>query len=171
MTGAIVGITVAYIALAVLLLNLGFYSRWPVWVKGGAILITTILYFVTFSSLQRFGGWPTGSDMPREFVVLSTYVEEPDEALNTEGGIYLWVLARGEEQVDTIPRAYRLPYSRELHEQASRAAKQISRDVVQMGKIETVPVRSGAAAQAALIEERVQRIIIRDLPSPELPDK
>ena len=171
MTGTIIGLTAAYAALAVLLLNLGFHSRWPVWVKGGAILAVTLLYFVTYASLQGFLGWPTGDQTPQEFVVLSAHVEEPDDALGIEGGVYLWILARGDERVDAVPRAYRLPYSRELHAEASEAMKQIRRGVMQMGKIETVPIRAEESPRATLIDERLERDVIYDLPSPELPDK
>lgn len=171
MTGAIVGLTIAYVALAVLLLNLSFHSRWPLWIKGSSIVLAMLLYFVTFLSLQRFAGWPANTDMPAEFVVLSVHVEEPDETIGIQGGIYLWTLARGVEYVDTLPRAFYLPYSRYLHGEANKAAKRINRGIVQMGNFETVRTGPGAAPQTMLFEEDTRRLVIRDFPSPELPDK
>lgn len=170
MTGAIIGITVAYVALAVLLLNLNFHSRWPAWIKGAAVAVVTVFYFVTYWALQGLLGWPTGDGTPREFIVLSAHVEEPDDKLGVKGGVYLWILAREDSRVGDTPRAYRLPYSKELHAQASRAAKQINRGIAQIGKMETA-APSASGVLAPWIEDRPQNLIIYDLPAPELPDK
>ena len=171
MTTSIIGITVAYTVLAVLVLNLNFYSRLPIWIKAGAILLTTALYFVTYLSLQGFTGWPTQNHLPDEFVVLSAHTEEPDKTTGTKGSIYLWILAREGNSTLNQPRAYRLPYSRELHTEIDQAVRQLNFGVTQLGKMESIPLRGQGTPQASLLEEYTKRIKIQDLPSPELPDK
>ena len=171
MTSAIIGITIAYAVLAVLLLNLNLYSRWSLWVKGGAIFLTAVLYFVSYLSLQGFLGWPTNSTMPKQFLLLSSHVEEPDEVLGITGGIYLWTLTQEGDHIDTVPRAYRMPYSQELHTQVSEAARQIKNGIIQMGQIKTAPIRGSGEPHTSLLDERKEQITIYDLPVPELPDK
>ncbi len=170
MSGAVVGITVAYIALAVLLLSLNIYSRWPAWVKLSAIVVTGAFYYVTYLSLEGLGGWPARASLPQEFVMLSGRVEEPDKRTGSEGRVYLWALSFDEERASDVPRAYSLPYSRRLHKEVGEAAKRLRRGVVQLGKVEEVAAKTQTGEQTWL-DERVRRIVIYDLPDPELPEK
>lgn len=170
MNGAVVGITVAYVALAVLLLSLNVYSRWPAWVKLSAVVLTGALYYVTYLSLEGLSGWPARSSLPKEFVMLSGYVKEPDKTSGDEGRVYLWVLSLEKERVSSAPRAYHLPYSPLLHREIEEAGKRLRRGIKQLGKTETVKgkVQEG---ERTWIDEHVERIVIYDLPDPELPEK
>lgn len=170
MSGALIGIISAYVALAILLLGLSVYSRWSLWVKISAIVLTGFFYYATYLSLEDLLGWPTQSDLPSEFIMLAGKIEEPDETADTDGAIYIWALAlRGDRLYDT-PRAYELPYSKPLHNQVSEANKKIRRGVTQIGKSENIVVHKPIVGQN-WFEERIQRVTIYDLPDPELPDK
>ena len=170
MTSALVGIITAYVALAVLLLGLCLYSKWPVWIKAGAIIVTCFFYYATYLSLQSLLGWPTQSDLPGEFIMLAGKVEEPDEESESSGAIYLWALSLNGDYLYGMPRAYKIPYSKPLHNQVSEANKKLRRGVVQIGKSENIIVHKPGIGQT-WFEEHIQRVSIYDLPDPELPDK
>ncbi len=170
MSGATFGITVAYVALAVLLLSLNVYSRWPAWIKLSAIVLTGALYYVTYLSLEGLSGWPVRGSLPKEFVMLSGYVKEPSKASGDKGEVYLWVLSLEKERVSSAPRGYHLPYSPLLHREIEEAGKRLRRGIKQLGKTETIKTQAQEGDQT-WIDEHVERIVIYDLPDPELPEK
>ena len=170
MSNAVFGITVAYVALAVLLLSLNVYSRWPAWVKLSAIVLTGTLYYVTYLSVEGLSGWPARNALPKEFVMLSSYVKEPDKTKNSEGEVYLWVLPLEKEHASSAPRGYRLPYSPLLHREIEEAGKRLRRGIKQLGKTEMVKGKVQEGEQTWL-DGHVERIVIYDLPDPELPEK
>ena len=170
MTATLIGLITAYVALAVLLLGLCLYSKWHVWVKVGAIVVTSFFYYATYMSLQNLLGWPTQSDLPGEFIMIAGKIAEPDENDESDGAIYIWALSLDGDYVADAPRAYKMPYSKDLHNQVSEANKMIRRGVTQIGRSENITVHKPTAGQTWL-DERMQRVIIYDLPDPELPDK
>jgi hypothetical protein len=95
-------------------------SRGAWWLKLAAILATTSFTFVAWHALESFSGWPTDRTPPARALLLSSEVDEPN-------AIYLWVIgnedggALGYRPGATEPRAYRLPYTRELHAEIDRA--------------------------------------------------
>ena len=172
MTTAIIGITIAYIALAALLLNLNLYSRWPAWVKISAIVVVSALYYITYISLQNFLGWPTKTELPDQFIMLSARVDEPNKQKSDDGAVYLWLLPLNNEGIAySSPRSYKVPYSPMLHQEINRAQKQLRREIVQIGKVENMAATASKLAPGSVFYEENKRIIIYDLPDPELPDK
>ena len=79
MTLGITGIIAAYILLAVLLLSINLYSKWPWQLKAGAIVITSAFYVITYFSFPALLGWPTTQDPPAQFRLLAAHVEQPDK--------------------------------------------------------------------------------------------
>lgn len=171
MSGAIVGITVAYVALAVLLLSLNIYSRWPPWVKIGAVALTGLLYFVTYTSLESFLGWPARAALPQKFMMLAGSIDEPDEETGSRGVIHIWAVSLEDDRLGSEPRAYRVPYSRQLHGQVGAAMRQLRDGIVQVGEVEEGVRRRASGIARLWVEDEVSRILIYDLPAPELPDK
>jgi len=170
MNAALIGIIVAYAALAVLLLMLCLYTKWLVWVKAATIVLVSTFYYVSYMSLEGFLGWPANAGLPDEFVLLAGKVEEPNDSLDREGAVYLWALPLDDGSTDGTPRAYELPYDKSLHNQISEATKRLRRGIAQVGKRENLAVKNPAAGQA-LFAQHIEQITIYDLPDPELPDK
>ena len=52
-TLGIAGLVAAYILIALLLLSINLYSNWSWKVKAGSIVVTTLLYVVTYLSFPR----------------------------------------------------------------------------------------------------------------------
>ena len=172
MNEAIVGISLAYVVLAVLLVSMLVYTRWSLWVKVAIVIGVGVFYFVTYASLERILGWPTAEPPPKEFVLLSGYVKEPDENADESGHVYLWLVAYDLEKravLDT-PRAYVLPYTPYLHEQVNEANKRLKRGKSQVGRVELV---SGPQLNTprSWVDERVERMTLYDFPRREMPEK
>jgi hypothetical protein len=125
-TTAVVGLSASYLALAVLLLSLNLRSAWRWPVKAGAIAVTIGSLIAGFLALEAMLGWPTEAAPPTSFRLHAALVEEPDRATRSGGAIYLWLSPHDTEgRPSGPPRAYALPYSRALHEQAARAQGQL----------------------------------------------
>ena len=126
-------ITLGFILIATLILwfVIGSKGHW----LSKAVIILLSLYFclsVGFS-INNFVGWPTNESLPPKFLVHWAVIDEPDAKSGEEGNIYIWIKPLSVEEKNrdswnnyllsfyeggSKPRAYRLPYSRELHEQA-----------------------------------------------------
>ena len=172
MNEAIIGISLAYVVLAALVVLLLVYTRWSLWLKIGVVLGVSAFYFVTYTSMEHILGWPTADLLPEEFIVLSGYVKEPNESMGEAGGVYLWVAGYDleEREVHDMPRAHVLPYSPYLHEQVNTANKNLKRGTPQVGRLEQA---SGPRllAPRTWMDERVDRVTLYDFPSRELPEK
>ena len=114
-------LTLAYVAVAVLLLNVGLRSHWRWTVKLAAIVITSVFYLGTWYGLQHLQGWPVAAELPAEFRLVSKYIQQPDKQTGSEGSIYLWVVDLTQDN-EQQPRAYRLPYVEQLHADVEAAA-------------------------------------------------
>ncbi len=125
MTIGIIGLVAAYILLAILLLSLNLRSAWPWPVKAGAIMLTTGFFAASFLAIEAMLGWPTEALPPERFELHAALIREPDRRDGTAGAIFLWLSPRSPEGDLEPPRAYALPYSRELHEAAARAQAQL----------------------------------------------
>ena len=113
-------IAIGFALLGGLLLWFVIASHGEWWLKLAAIAVTSAFTFAVWNALDSFTGWPTDVRPPARALLLSSEVDEPD-------AIYLWLvpaedsglLGRRSERGE--PRAYRLPYSRELHAEVDRA--------------------------------------------------
>ncbi len=107
----------AYIIIAVLLLSLNLTSRWRWWVKGAAIVVTTLGFVGTYFATANLIGWPTSERIPERFSLLWAEVKEPNKKTGENGMVYLWV-----EELDEFnlpagpPRAFQVPYTQALAE-------------------------------------------------------
>lgn len=170
MNQAVIGLSIAYIAVSVLLLGLTVNTRWPVWVKVASILLVSSLYFVTYRSLGGIQGWPSTASPPERFLLLAVSVDEPNKVTGSKGRIYFWATSLEDGGPAAEPRAYELQYSLDMHNRLDEANKRIRDGVMQMGKSEWV---SGTENPDNLGRFAEKRNIIRiyDLPDPEMPEK
>jgi hypothetical protein len=123
MTFGLVGVVAAYILLALLLLSINVASRWLWWVKGAAIVVTTAYFVHSYTSVAGIIGWPTKDIPPEKFEFLWATVVEPNLFYDQAGAIFIWAEPLGGADGAPIgmPRAYRLPFSRELSDQVVAA--------------------------------------------------
>jgi hypothetical protein len=111
----VIVLAVAFVILVGLLLWLlaAVRGRWLL--KLALICAVPAFAFAIVGTANSLRGWPTGDSPPTTATLIWAVVEEPDPQAGSPGAVYLW-LATG-----TKPRAYRLPYSRQLHKQLVEA--------------------------------------------------
>lgn len=94
--------------------------RWgPLWLR---LLVTGLLplaYIWHWYGLRAQQGWPIDDPLPDRFQLIAADIVESHQAGGGAGRIHLWL--RSEE--DGPPRAYGLPYTRELHKMLHEARK------------------------------------------------
>lgn len=161
-------LVLAFAALLLLTLLALLWSRWPAWLKGALVVAVTALYWVGHGALHALLGLPTTDPLPPRFVMLAAVVEEP--TARAAGAIYLWVSEPQESGPLLAPRAYRVPYSKPLHEQVEEGLRKGKDGIAQMG---TADARPGSGRGLGWLKpgSDEQEIRIRDLPAPQLPEK
>lgn len=164
MTLAVVLSFVVLAALAVLAL---IWSHWPRWLKTLLVAAVAVFYFWADDAVHQMWGWPSSDALPERFVLLAAVIEEPTS--KSAGALYVWVQALENGKPVRAPRAYQLPYAKDLHALLNEGIKKARQGVTQMGTTEPKPGRKGLNWLRPGSDEQVVKI--RDLPAPQLPEK
>src|SRR2546423_8711174 len=134
MTSPLIGIVASYVLIAVLLLSLNLASRWHWGMKAAAIVITTGFFGVSYLSTTGIIGWPSEARVPEHFQLHWATVVEPDKLNGLPGSIYLWIEGLDANNMPAgTPRAFRVPYSRELADRIGHAKERIEQGADQAG--------------------------------------
>lgn len=154
------------LALAALAL---LWSHWPAWSKVLLAIGVTGFSFFGHHAVRELGGLPSQEPLPARFLMLAAAVDEPTS--KGAGTIFLWVSEIVEGRSGLAPRAYRVPYTKNLHSQVDEGLKRSKDGVAQMGtsEVKQAGQRGGYGWLKPGADE--QEIRIRDLPSPQLPEK
>lgn len=160
-------VVLSFCALLLLCALALLWSRWPAWLKGLLVAGVTVFYFYADDTVHSLGGWPSSDALPERFVLLAAVIEEPTPKVS--GALYLWVSALEDGRPGAQPRAYRLPYNKELHATLNEGMKKVRQGVTQMGTAEPKAGRTGFSWLRPGSDE--QAVTIRDLPAPQLPEK
>ena len=117
-----IGLAVAYVFVAVLVLNLWTATQWRMAVKIAVVLLTSLLYVGTYVGIKELRGWPTDEPLPESFFFVWAKIDEPDKRIGSKGQIYLWVQDLTDSgDVESAPRSFQLPYDVELAEKIEKA--------------------------------------------------
>jgi hypothetical protein len=172
----------AYVLVAVILLAILLWARIRWWIKAVAIVLSTALFFTTFESVRALLGWPTEQVPPDRFELVYAMINEPNQATRAPGAIFIWVLELpGEGPIDEDeiyvpgaidtrlepgqePRAYRLAYSRETHQEVEEAKIKLLDGVRQIGVTDRKMRKPGEHAPNA-------EFSFYERPDPVLPPK
>ncbi len=163
-----IALVISFAAVLLLILLALLWSHWPAWMKGMLVLGVTGLYFFGNDAVHQIWGVPSIDALPARFVMLAAAVDEPSG--KTPGSIFMWVSEPREGVKKLEPRAYRVPYTKELHAQIDAGVRKGRDGISQMG---TAEAKAGNARAAGWLKpgNDEQEIKIRDLPSPQLPEK
>jgi hypothetical protein len=160
-------ITLSLAALALLCALALLWSRWPAWLKLLLVVAVSAFYFFADEAVHGLSGWPSSDALPARFVLLAAVIEEP--SAKSTGALYVWVNALENGKPAAQPRAYRLPYAKDLHALLNEGMKKARQGISQMG---TAEPKSGPKGSSWLRPGSDEQVIkIRDLPSPQLPEK
>lgn len=183
MTVSILVLTLAYVAIAALLLSLNLATRHSGWVKASAIVLVSMLYVGTWLGYQGLLGWPSPQPMPAEFRVLWISMEDPDKASSEPGHIYYWLRALDEHgEVSGAPRAYAVAWDEASAEEAQRAIEALEEGEMLNGRrtrgVLSTPDPSATAAEDRMGSRAVPgaddpevRFEFYSVPPPSLPAK
>ena len=156
-------------------------GKWPL-----KLLLTGFLALFSlevWKALDSYSGWPAKEELPQRALLLDARVREPNPAKHDAGAIFLWVVPLGQDDPDPFsyrpisgePRAYRLPYSRPMHEQtdgAMKAMRQNGRPIlIERGGTPGEGEGEGGGNRTTYGDDEGGGFRIRELPPPSLPDK
>ena len=120
----ILGLSIAYALIGILLLGACIDTRLPLLVKASAILVTSTFFIVSFFGTRALLGWSSVDPVPTHFKLLGARIVEPHSIAGDPGAIHLWVEALDDDNRPSgVPRAYRLPYSAKLAERTEAAVQ------------------------------------------------
>jgi len=120
-------IPLAFILLSAVLCLLLIGSKWRWWQKLLLIVIVPAFGLILWSALGSYKGWPTSDPLPERALVYHSLIREPEPRTQDPGAIHVWLVDLDENPdtglnpleyapPDGEPRAYRLPYTRAMHE-------------------------------------------------------
>lgn len=170
MNETVIALVAGYAVLASLLLLFCLATKYPVWLKSLAIVLVGGFYVYTYEAMLDMLGWPTHAAMPERFMLLSSWVREPDKKTGDDGSIELWAVALDDEGPAQKPRAYTLGYDERLHQRLDEANRQMRNGLIQIGRAKRRENDAEAADSQRFADAR-QRIEFAALPDPELPEK
>jgi hypothetical protein len=133
----VLGLSIAYALLGLLLLAAVTRVRLPWPVRAAAVVVTSAFYVLAYYRTQGLLGWAAPERVPDRFQLLWARAVEPNLAAGFPGAVYLWL-----EELDDAnlpsgePRAYRLPYSAALARKAESARVEIAGGRPQGGRAE-----------------------------------
>lgn len=129
MNNYLILISISYIAVIVLICWLGFGKRLSVTSKILIAILLPLVYFLHWTGLQESKGWPSDQTLPTQFELIGADIQEPNSLKDIKGNIHLWI--RPED--NGAPRAYALPYSRDLHKKLFDTKRRIAQGRRQIG--------------------------------------
>jgi hypothetical protein len=160
-------VVICFIVLALLAVLALLWSHWPGWLKGALVAAVAGFYFFANDAVHAMWGWPSADALPERFVLLAAVIEEP--TAKSAGALYVWLNAIENGKPLPMPRAYRLPYAKDLHALLNEGIKKSRQGVTQMGTAEPKAGKKGLSWLRPGADEQVVKI--RDLPAPQLPEK
>jgi hypothetical protein len=160
-------VVLSFAALVFLALLALLWSRWPVWFKALLVVAVSGFYFYANEVVHGVWGWPSADPLPERFVLLAAIIEEP--TAERAGALYVWVNAMEDGKPAAQPRAYRLPYAKDLHALLNEGMKKVREGVSQVGTSEPKVGKGGLSWLRPGNDEQIVKL--RDLPVPQLPEK
>jgi hypothetical protein len=160
-------VVLGFVVLAMLAVMALLWSRWPVWLKGLLVAGVCVFYFWADEAIHQMWGWPSTDALPERFVLLAAVFDEP--TTKSPGALFVWVQALENGKPVKAPRAYQLPYAKDLHALLNEGIKKSRQGVTQLGTTEPKAGKRGLNWLRPGSDEQVVKI--RDLPVPQLPEK
>jgi len=174
MGSTVLSIIVSYILLGFLLLMFNLRTSFHWLIKSSLIILVTAFYIITYNSFKGILGWPTKDNLPDRFRLVAAQIYEPNIVISSEGSIYIWITDMNEKSGLGIPRSFELPYSKEAHEQISKASVNLKNGIPQMG--ESIEEEKETGIISKILEKKKTvassaKVKFFDMPNQLLPEK
>lgn len=171
MNEVILWMSVAYVFLLALLLLVLTYSQLAFKFKLGLILLASCFYWLSYSTWQDVQGWPSASELPKRFLLHYAVVEEPSDKTGTKGRVFIFATDITSNRPADTPRAYSLPYGKDLHAKVDASMRKIRNGNLQLGQVGGELFDPTEARDNTRIAEKKSELQFVDLPDPQLPEK
>lgn len=153
MTFTILSLTAAYTLVALLLAWLLVLTRVHWVLKALATLSVVAMIPLTFFGVGELRGLPTDGDLPDSFRMLWGQVIEPNHIQDESGSVFLWLQEMDADNYPVgLPRAYQLPYSKDLEIKVQEAMGKIAQGEDIQGKIDAEKALPEATSEALALE-------------------
>ncbi|PXW98805.1 hypothetical protein C7444_102296 [Sphaerotilus hippei] len=160
-------VTMGLVLLAALAVLALLWSHWPMWLRALLVAGVTVFFFWAEDAAHQLSGWPSADALPERFVLLAAVIEEP--TTKSPGALFVWAQALENGKPSRAPRAYQLPYAKDLHALLNEGMKKARQGVTQLGTAEPKAGKRGPSWLRPGSDEQVVKI--RDLPVAQLPEK
>src|SRR5882724_8980019 len=142
-------LSISYALIGALLLIVLVYARLPWSAKAVAVVVTSAFYIASFVGVRGLLGWASVDKLPVTFKLLQARIVEPHALEGDPGSIYLWVETLDDgNRPSGVPRAYRLPYTKDLAEKTDKAVGEIAAGRPQGGRAADFGTGEGSLLQA-----------------------
>jgi hypothetical protein len=131
MNSAFLLLSISYVLLVVFVIWSIFGKRFSGSQKIIISLLLPLVYYLHWLGLQQTKGWPSDQTLPTKFELISADVVEPNQSKKIKGNIHLWIRPDN----NGAPRAYILPYTRDLHNRLFEAHQRIQQGRAQIGML------------------------------------
>jgi hypothetical protein len=137
MFDSIAGLVVAFILLAIVTAWNTIRTKGYFGLKVASICVLIWYGMVVYFTVPTIMGWPKEADLPANAKIISIKIVEPSKG--NEGQMYFWLSGLPDHERDAInllrpdkifiytgsqqPRAFKIPYDRELHKKLIEAKK------------------------------------------------
>ena len=155
----------AYGLVAVLLVNVLFFTRFAWWVKLVSTTLALGLCWNTWQTMPALMGWPATAGMPERFNLAGLYITEPEKNGASKGAIYLWTTRFATANGQIVPRAFQVPFSPELQLKVANAGTKLRKRMPQLGEV--VPGKPSATGHGAAAVD----LNFFDMPDPLFPER
>ncbi|MBL7002638.1 MAG: hypothetical protein ISR69_01255 [Gammaproteobacteria bacterium] len=132
MIWAILGLSAGFIFVVSLLYFVLLKTQVSVLSKLLVLVFSAAFFLVQYQSLKQYMGWPSADKLPAEFVLISTYIREPNRQTGDAGIMYWWVRESADSHIP--PRVYELPFKKEMKKKTEDVIKQQKQGAQFIGK-------------------------------------
>jgi hypothetical protein len=162
-----------YALLAIAVLALCLYTKWSFWIKTVAIAACFFVFLLAYDTMTALLGFPSPGRMPERFLLHYALVIQPDKNTGNKGTVYIWATELTKQGPTKVPRAYELPYDKELSNLMTEANRRTKQGIMQMGQTQEPAQMKGAINTFTkyMSGSKPLKIRMQDLPEPALPDK
>ena len=145
-------------------------TRWGVLAKLGLSLALLASLWAGHQRMLAWSGWPTAQVLPTDFLFLTAVFDEPVPKNQHPGGIVMFVHPMQDGVLSEMPRAFRLPYDKDLRATLEDGIKKARDGYTQLGRTQR---RTDVGGWAAWRSPRAGdvRVVLRDVPRLQLPEK
>ena len=165
-------LALAYIFLLALLMLVLTHGRLPWFAKGLLLFLAAGLYWLSYQGWKEVQGWPTLSTLPDRFLLHASVIEEPDPEKGATGRIFIWASSLQGNFPASEPRAYEIPYGREVHSSLEDALRNQREGNVQIGEVVAEAATTGKApVSIRQLGEASLQLKFHKLADPALPEK